>query len=162
MTKELILESNLINFAIMALIMIWALVKFIPSAAKNQSELLRRDIKEVEEARKLAEMEFAELEAKLKQSKLEANKFIEEAKATAQKLRSQILEESKAEIDQMKLLAEKDIEQQKNLAMQSIRAKVIEAAFKLTEESVKSEDNRAQIEASIRNNLDKSLGALSL
>ncbi len=161
MTK-LILESNLINFSVAALVIVWALVKFIPQATLKQSELIRKEIQEAEAARKLAEASFQELEAKLQESKIAAKKFLEEAKTTAQKLRVQILEETKAEIQQMKTIAENDLEQQKVIIMQSIKQKVIDAAFKLTEESVKSDDNRRQIETSLKASLEKNLGAITI
>lgn len=159
---KLILESNLINFSIVAIVLVWALLKFIPQATRKQSELIRKEIQEVEAARKQAENSFKELEAKLLESKQAAKNFLEEAKSTAKQLRVQILEESKAEIEQMKKLAENDLEQQKIIIMRSIKQKVIDAAFKLTEESVKSEDNRRQIESSLRASLEKNLGAITL
>ncbi len=159
---KLILESNLINFALVAIALIVVLVKFIPNASRKQSELIQSEIREAEAARALAENKLSELEAKLKESKTEAKKFLEEARSTAQKIRQQILDDTKSEIAQMQASAEKDLEHQKNLIMQSIKTKVIDAAFKLTEESVKSEANRKQIEASLKANLEQTLAGVKL
>ncbi len=159
---KLVLESNLLNFIVLALVLVWALSKFIPKATKQHSELIRREIKEAEDARKLAESKLAELESKLRESKEAARQFLEEAKETARKIKVQVLDDTKVEIQQMKELAEKDLELQKCIILQSIKQKVIEAAFKLTEESVKSETNRQLIEASIRADLEKNLGALEV
>ncbi len=159
---KLILESNLINFTLVALALTWVLIKFVPDASKKQAELIRKEIKEAQESRKIAEKKLEELEAKLNDSKLEAKKFLEEARSTSKKIREQILNETKAEIKQMQEIAEKDLEQQKDLIMRSIKAKVIDAAFALTEESIKSETNRSQIEESLKRSLEKTLGEIKL
>lgn len=158
----LIFESNLINFVLVAGLIVWALNKFIPELTHKRKEELQTEIIEAQKAKAEAEAKLQELEAKLQESKSEAKQFLEDAKHTAAKIREQILEDTKQEIKHMQDLAEKDIEQQRAQIMQSIKERVIDAAFKLSEESVRSNANRKQIEETINQQFRENLAGVSI
>ncbi len=159
--KDLILESNLINFLIILAVLIFWALPFISKASRKEAERIKAEILSLEEAQKAAAEKLLKLEAQLTKSKQEAKDFLEEAKETAKQIREQILWESKTQISQMRELAQKDIEQSKNLVFQSIKQKVIDAAFSMSEDILKDPQNSKAVDKSLKLSLDKALLKIS-
>ena len=155
---SLILESNLLNFVLVALALIWVIAKFLPKAAKETRAKLEAELKEAKEARLNAEKKLNELSEKIANSEEESKSIVIEAEKTAKQLKEDLIIDAKEHIDRMQDLAEKDIEMKKNLALQSIKEMATKAAIQLTEESVK---NASKDEAVLRKIQDKFLKELT-
>ena len=140
---QLILESNVLNFVVVFTFLIYALGKFLPKATKERQSELEKAIENANKARVSAELKLQELEDELKKSKLDAQSIIETAKASADKLKNQILDEAKKEVDRMNANALKEIDLQKSLAISAIRKEIVTKAFELTEKSI--EDKKDEI-----------------
>jgi F-type H+-transporting ATPase subunit b len=140
---QLILESNVLNFVVVFTFLIYALGKFLPKATKERQSELEKAIENANKARVSAELKLQELEDELKKSKLDAQSIIDTAKASADKLKNQILDEAKKEVDRMNANALKEIDLQKSLAISAIRKEIVTKAFELTEKSI--EDKKDEI-----------------
>lgn len=139
---KLILESNLINFVVVFGFLVYALGNFLPKATKERQAELEKTIENANKARVAAEQKLQELENELKKSKLDAQSIIETAKASAEKLKNQILDEAKKEVDRLNANAIKEIDLQKSLAISAIRNEIISKAFELTEKNIESKKDQ--------------------
>jgi len=152
---KLILESNVLNFVVVFGFLVYALGKFLPKATKDRQEELEKTIENANKARLTAELKLQELENELKKSKLDAQSIIETAKASADKLKNQIIEEAKKEVDRMNANAIKEIDLQKSLAISSIRNEIVSKAFELTEKNIasKKDEINSLIQAKVKQEL---------
>jgi len=152
---QLILESNVLNFVVVFTFLIYALGKFLPKATKERQAELEKAIENANKARVSAELKLQELEDELKKSKLDAQSIIETAKASADKLKNQILDEAKKEVDRMNANALKEIDLQKSLAISAIRKEIVTKAFELTEKSIenKKDEINKLIQAKVKQEL---------
>jgi F-type H+-transporting ATPase subunit b len=152
---QLILESNVLNFVVVFTFLIYALGKFLPKATKERQAELKKAIENADKARVSAELKLQELEDELKKSKLDAQSIIETAKASADKLKNQILDEAKKEVDRMNANALKEIDLQKSLAISAIRKEIVTKAFELTEKSIenKKDEINKLIQAKVKQEL---------
>jgi len=152
---KLILESNILNFLVVFAFLVYALGKFLPKATQERQAELERIIENANKARVSAELKLQELEDELKKSKLDAQSIIETARASADKLKTQILEEAKKEVDRMNANALKEIDLQKSLAISAIRSEIVTKAFELTEKNIenKKDEINKLIQAKVKQEL---------
>lgn len=156
--QDIIFDSNVINFAVVAVLLAWFLIKFLPQSAKETREKLEVELNEARAAREAAEKKLKEIDAKLSRSTQESQTIVSEANQTAEKIKERVLEEAQEKINRMKDIAEKDIQSKKAAAMASIKEIAAEASINLTEEAVK---NATQNEDTLRNIQDKFVKELS-
>lgn len=156
--QDIIFDSNVINFAVVAVLLAWFLIKFLPQSAKETREKLEVELNEARAAREAAEKKLKEIDAKLSRSTQESQTIVSEANQTAEKIKERVLEEAQEKINRMKDSAEKDIQSKKAAAMASIKEIAAEASINLTEEAVK---NATQNEDTLRNIQDKFVKELS-
>jgi F-type H+-transporting ATPase subunit b len=152
---QLILESNVLNFVVVFTFLIYALGKFLPKATKERQSELEKAIEDANKARVSAELKLQELENELKKSKLDAQSILDTAKASADKLKNQVLDEAKKEVDRMNANALKEIDLQKSLAISAIRKEIVSKAFELTEKSIenKKDEINKLIQAKVKQEL---------
>jgi F-type H+-transporting ATPase subunit b len=155
---KLVLESNLINFLVVFIFLVYALAKFLPKATKDRQDELNKAIENANKARLLAEQKLLELETDIKNSKLDAQSIIETAKASADNLKKQIIEDAKKEVDRMNANALKEIDLQKSLAIASIRNEIVSKAFELTEKNI--ENKKDEINNLIQSKVKEELSVI--
>lgn len=133
----LVLDSNLINFLVVAIALAWVLNKFLPKLAKENKAKLIEELQEAREARKEAEAKLEDFTQRIAQSEEETKNMVLEAEKTAQQIKEQAAKDTEEHIVRMKDLAEKDILRRQNQAIQAIKEMATNAAISLTEESVR-------------------------
>ncbi len=148
----LILESNLLNFVVVAAALVFLILKILPKSAKEHKEKLEAELKEAKEARLSAEKKLDELSKKLSGSDDELKKIVAQAEEMAAKIKDETLVETKDQIERMKDQAEKDIQAKQNSAIQVIKNMATKAAIALTEESVRQSTKDEKV---LRNIQDK-------
>jgi F-type H+-transporting ATPase subunit b len=155
---KLVLESNLINFLVVFVFLVYALAKFLPKATKDRQNEINLAIENANKARLLAEEKLHALENEIKNSKLDAQSIIETAKASADNFKKQIIEDAKKEVDRMNANALKEIDLQKSLAITAIRNEIVSKAFELTEKNI--ENKKDEINNLIQSKLKQEISVI--
>ena len=148
----LILDSNLLNFVVVAAGLVFVIAKILPKSAKEHKEKLEAELKEAKEARLSAEKKLDELSKKLSGSDDELKNIVAQAETMATKIKEETISETKAQVERMKDQAEKDIQMKQNAAIQVIKSMATKAAVALTEESVRQSTKDEKV---LRNIQDK-------
>ena len=156
---KLILESNLLNFAVAFSLVVYVLCKFLPESRTKRKQELEKEIAAAKEARELAELKLKELEQEIEKTKAEAKRMVVAAKDTAEKLGYKVMEEARIEIDKMNLNATKEIEMQKILAIESIKKEIASAALAETERVLRLQ--KSEVDALIKSKLKQDLAGIN-
>ena len=156
---KLVLESNLLNFSVALILIVFVLGKLLPDSRDKRKQELEKEIAAARQARELAAAELQELENEIKKTKLEAQRIMVTAKETAENLKYQIIDEAKLEVEKMNLTASKEMEMQKILAIDSIKQEVAKAALMETERTLKAK--RSEVDALIKTKLQKDLAEIN-
>lgn len=156
---KLILESNILNFSVAFVVIVFVLGKALPESRDKRRQELEKEISAAKQARELAEQKLQELESEIEKTKQEAERIVRSAKETAESLRYQVMGEAKAEIDKMNLIAAKEIDMQRILAVESIKKEVASAALVETEKTLKAK--RSEIDTLIKTKLSKDLAEIN-
>jgi len=152
---KLILESNLINFLALLVLIGYFMVKFLPDSTKKRKEELQQQIDNATKARQEAEAKLEQLEQEIANAKKEADVIVQEAKSNAESIKKQIHEDAKQEIFRLYNNAEKDIELQKSLAIEQIKAEI--AKLSLTEIETRLAEKKNEINGLTQQNLSQNL-----
>ncbi len=155
---KLILESNVINFTVALIAIVYLLGKMLPQSKNQRKQELEREISLAKEARDLAQIKLTELEQQIAEAKAESVRIVSNAKEMAEKLRYKVMEEAKIEIDKINHSATKEIEMQKVLAIESIRKEIAHAAIAETEKALKTK--QGEIDDLIKNRVKQDLAEM--
>lgn len=128
-----ILETNLINIAIVIGILIYFGKKFLGGQLADRRSEIESAIKDAEQRKKSAASALAEQQQKLAQAKAEAKKILANAEETASRSREAILAQSQADIERMKATAARDMSSQQERVMRELRQRVAELAIERAE-----------------------------
>lgn len=157
---ELIKDSNLVNFSVVLITIVFVLAKFLPRSVSESKESLIKALSSANEARAKAELQVKELESKLAKSEEEAKKVAVEATTSAQKAREQILEETKIQIANMQEAADREVEARQKKARESIRQVIAEEALQAAEQMIRDESAKADVSKQIQDKFSKELAQL--
>ena len=153
--KELILDSNLINFVIAAVAVAYFLMKFIPDATNKRRSEIQKELIQAQEAREAAEAKLKELELEIENAKKESVTIVENAKTNAQAVKAQTMKEAKEEIERLNSNAQREIDMHKEMAINTIKEQI----SSLTMKSVKASllEKKAEVDKLIKVKLKKDL-----
>jgi F-type H+-transporting ATPase subunit b len=132
-----------ISFLIV-LIALWKLA--LPPLRKmleERSEKIRVELDEADQAKSDAETVLTDYKAKLADAKTESNRIIEEARQTADQLRSDLAARAEAEIAETRQRAQADIEAAKVQAISDLKAEVASIAIGAAEVVVRKNLDQA-------------------
>lgn len=135
---KLILESNLINFALAFVAIVFFMLNFLPKSSAGRKQELEREIAAAEQAKKDAEQKLKDLEQEIAQAKIESELIIKNAQSTAMSIKDQVINETQKEIERLNANAIREIDLQKTLAISSIKKQISEQAFAITEKNIKA------------------------
>lgn len=119
-----ILESNIINLAIVIGILIYFGKGFLGSKLEERREAIETAIKEAEARQKQAASALAEQQQKLQMAKKEAERIRAEAQTNAESAREAVLAQSAKDIERLKAAAQQDMSSQQDRVMQELRQRV--------------------------------------
>ncbi|GIO26861.1 F0F1 ATP synthase subunit B [Ornithinibacillus bavariensis] len=116
---------------------------------KKREEYVANEIEAAEKSRKDAEKAAKEAADQLKQTKLEAQKIIEDAKTAGVKQEQDIIESARQEADRIKKAAQEEIQNEKEKALQALQDQVaslsVLIASKVIEKELSAQDQEKLI-----------------
>ena len=120
--------------------------KPILKSAREREERIAQSIKSAEDAEARAEDLLKKYTSQLDGAKQEVNALIEEGRASAEKLKKEILEKANAEAEAARNRANKEIELAKDKALEQIRTEAVDlsiaVASRILERSMDDQDHR--------------------
>jgi len=148
-----ILETNLINLAIVIWILYYFGSKVLGETLTRRSSEIASTIKEVEARQKEAAAALADQQQKLAAAQAEAEKIKKEAEKRAESAKQEILAKSSQEIERLREEAVQDLNLERERAIAQLRRQVVEMALSRAEsrlkESVDAEAQKQLIDRSI-------------
>lgn len=153
---ELIQESNLINFAILAIVIVYIAFRELPRAVEGKKAELSKEMEEAAQMKAEAEEKLRAVEKEIERAQTESLKIVSEAKESAETLQTKVLEDAKTEIQRLHDNAEKEISLEKSLAIETIKGQISKLAVEKIESVLmnKREDIDALISKKIKSDLE--------
>ena len=140
-----ILETNIINLAILLGILIFYGSKVIGNTLSTRSAEIAAEIQEAEARAKQAAAALADGQQKLAQAQAEAEKIRGSAQETAQKAKAEILAQGKKEIEKIRAAAVQELDSDKAKVIAQLKQQIAAAAIERVESQLKEHlDRRAQ------------------
>lgn len=151
-----LLDTNLINLAIIIGVLIVFGRKFLGETLSSRKMQIEREIRDAEERKQKAASELASQQQKLAQAQAEAKKLIENAYARAESVKASIAEQADRDIERLKADAQRDLTSQQDRISLELRRYVADKALGAAEGMCKSELN----EDSQQRLIDRSIAML--
>lgn len=145
-TMNLILHSNLFNFLIVILFIVWVIKKanLAELIAKKQAEIAEL-IKNALEEKKIKQNHLLVTKTKVSNVKQEVLNIIDEGEQVANNISESILEDAEKQSEDMHKKAVVSVNNQKQIVSSDVRVKISNAAFYIAEEHIKQAiDERLQ------------------
>jgi F-type H+-transporting ATPase subunit b len=134
-----ILETNLINLAIIIGVLVYFGRGFLGKTLSERKTGIETAIKEAEQRKEKAAAALAEQQQKLAQAQTEANRLRSEANQRAEALRAEILKQADADVVRMKAAAAQDLTTQQDRVMNELRQRIAALAVQKTEEQLRAQ-----------------------
>ncbi|MEM9944981.1 MAG: F0F1 ATP synthase subunit B [Cyanobacteria bacterium P01_D01_bin.36] len=119
-----ILETNIINLAIVIGVLVYFGKGFLGGKLKERRAAIETAITDAEARQKKAASALAEQQQKLQMAKKEAERIKTEAKTNAEAAREAVLAQSAKDIERLKAAAAQDMSSQQERVMQELRQRV--------------------------------------
>lgn len=124
-----ILETNLINLAIIIGVLFYFGRGFLGDKLKERQEAIEKAITDAESRQKQAASSLAEQQQKLQMAKKDAERILAEAQTNAASARQAVLAQSEKDIERLKASAAQDLTSQQEKVMQELRKRVATMAL---------------------------------
>jgi len=135
---NIILHSNLLNFIIVIIFLIWVIRKANLSEliAKKQAEIAEM-IKNAIEEKNIKQNQLLTTKTKVANVKQEALKIIDEGEQVANNLSESIIDDAEKQAEDMYKKAVLSVNNEKQMVFSEVRSKITGAAFYIAEEHIK-------------------------
>lgn len=133
-----ILETNIINLAILVGVLVVFGRKFLTDTLSARRESIEIEIKEAEQRAKEAAAALAEAQKNLTQAQQEAERIRKAATDNAQKAKEAILARAQVDVQRLKDNAAADLTSEQDKAIAQLRARVVALALEKAESELKS------------------------
>ncbi len=137
------LEANVINIFLLLSGLIYVLKKFLGSILTDRQNKVLLAINESEERLKQANIRLNEAEKQLAQTQIIIEQIINEAEATAKKVRESILEQGKLDIEKLTNSSKTSVKFAENQVRLQIQHQITALAIKKVTVDLKSQMNSA-------------------
>lgn len=148
-----ILETNLINLALVIGILFYFGRKFLGSTLSSRKASIEEAITDAERRKKEAASALAEEQQKLAQAKETAQKILADAEQAAARARESILAQSKIDVERMQANAAQDLSSQQTKVMRELQQRIAALAVERSEAELPNRLNedvqRRLVDASI-------------
>ncbi|PSN19846.1 ATP synthase F0 subunit B [filamentous cyanobacterium CCP5] len=128
-----ILETNIINLAIVIGVLVYFGKKFLGGQLADRRAEIESAIKDAEQRKKEAASALAEQQQKLAQSKADAKQILANAEETAKRSRESILAQAEEDVERMKATAARDLSSQQDRVIRELRQRISELAIQRAE-----------------------------
>jgi len=140
-----ILETNLINLAIIIGVLVYFGRKVLGNSLNDRRSRIEEEIREAEKRQKDAAAALADAQQKLAQAQAEAERIRTAAEASAQAAREAILAQAVKDVERLKETAAKDLDSDRDRAIAELRERVAAMAMQRVESQLIGHlDNSAQ------------------
>ncbi len=148
-------NTGLMFWTLVIFVALWIILsryafKPITAAVEAREAALREAIETAKRDRDEAALLLLQHRAKIEEARGEAQRFIAEARAAGEKVKSHMLEETKAQQQEMLDRARREIEAERDRAIAQLRREAVELAIsgaeKVIERNLDSEANRKIVE----------------
>ena len=133
-----ILETNLINLAILIGVLIYFGRKFLSQVMTERRSRIEQAIKEAEQRQRDAAAALADQQQKLAQAQAEAAKIRSSAEQTAQASKESILAQAAKDVENLKKTAAQDLNTERERAIADLRQRVAAMAMQKVESQLRS------------------------
>ena len=141
---------TLLVFAVLFFVLSKFAFKPILAAVEGREQALREAMEEAKADRDAAATLLAEQKKQLDAARVDAQKIIVDGRATAEKMRADLLEQTRAQQGEMLERAKRDIEAEKMGAITALRREAVDLAIagasKVIEKNLDDASNRALVE----------------
>jgi F-type H+-transporting ATPase subunit b len=151
-----ILQTNLINLAIVIAILVYFGRNLLGKALSDRRAQIETAIKEAEQRKQTAAAALADEQQKLAQAQAEAAKIRAEAETRAVAVKEAILAQAQEDIQRLKAAAAQDLSSQQERIVSEIRQRIAALAVQQAEAQLKSSLN----EESQHQLIDRSIGTI--
>lgn len=124
-----IFETNLINLTLLVGILVYFGKPLLSKTLTERRAKIAEQIQAVEQKKKQAEVTLANEQKKLEEAKATAAKIRSEATTNAQKARETILAQGEKEVQRLKEIAGKDLSSEQEKAIAQLRERVVALAL---------------------------------
>jgi F-type H+-transporting ATPase subunit b len=136
-----ILETNLINLAIVVGVVVYLLSGFLKKALADRKNQIETSIKDAEKRKQDAAAALAEQQQNLAQAQTEAARIRTEAESSAQSARDAILAQAEQDIERMRETAAQDVSTQQERVIRELRQRVADLAMQRAEADLRARVN---------------------
>ena len=133
-----ILETNLINLAILIGVLVFFGRKVVGKTLSDRREQIETEVKSAEKSAKEAAAALAEQQQKLTSAQAEAERIRKNAEESAQQAREKILADVAVDIQRLKETASQDLDRERERAIAQIRSSVVAMALQKVESQLQS------------------------
>ena len=144
---------TIVTFLIVLFILKWKAWGPLMSVLDKREKDIREALSAAEKARKEADKVSEDYDEMIRKAQSEAQQIVAESKATGERIQKEIKETAKKEAKEILTKAQVQIDSEKEKAVQEIKSAVvdfsIQAATKVIEKNLESEDNRRIINDTI-------------
>lgn len=128
-----ILETNLINLAILIVVLLVYGSKFLGKILSERRAAIEAEIKDAENRAATAKKALEEEQRKLSQAKAEAKQIREQAEQNAASAKEKILAQGQAEVERIKATAAQDLQGEQDKAIAELKGRVAALALRRVE-----------------------------
>ncbi len=140
-----ILDSNLINLAILLGILVFYGQKLVGNILLERRTKIAEDIQEAEERQRKAAAELTQAQENLAKAQAEAQNIIQAARERAEVAREGIAAKTEQDIERLKETAQQDLNTEQERAIAELRQRVAAMALERVESQMKAQlDESAQ------------------
>lgn len=143
-----VLESNIINLAILLVILIYYGSKVVGNILSERRAKIAEKIEAAEAKQKQAAAALAQEQEKLAQAKTTAEKIRSDAQVNAQKAKETILAQGEKEVERIKATAQADLNSEQERAIAQLRQRVAALALAKVESQlgeILNEENQQKL-----------------
>lgn len=133
-----ILETNVINLAIIIGILVYFGRGFLGKTLSERQARIEEAIKDADERKQKAAATLAEEQQKLAQAQAEASRILAEAEQGAKVARQSILDKAQEDIQRMRAAAAQDVSSQQERVINELRQRVSQLALQRVESHLRS------------------------
>ncbi len=137
-------QSNLVNWLILAGLVIWGWKKVIPSVVEKRARSINETIDAAEKSRAEAEEFLAAQKAKVENAEAEAAKIIDEAKVVAEQMKKEMQAQTERDIENLKQKFEAAIANERQVVVTETRKAAVKAAMQLSKSYLQSNVSEAE------------------
>lgn len=148
-----ILETNLINLAILIGVLVFFGRKVVGKTLSDRRERIETEIQSAEKSAKEAAAALAEQQQKLTSAQAEAERIRKSAQESAEQAKEKILATVAVDIQRLKETASQDLNSERERAIASLRSSVVALALEKVESQLQSGVDDATQQKLINNSI---------